>query len=97
VDFKLRTIPQSEPFHRVANLRIKEQFRGLRWINLRPEHLNYQFTQILFIGEKSTITGEQTIDQLEMLEDEDEARVNHLKGKLLEVTDDQARMLFSKI
>ncbi len=50
-------------------------------MNLLPEHLDYQFTQILFIGEKSTIEDEQVIDQLEKLEDEDEARVSYLKGK----------------
>jgi hypothetical protein len=57
-----------------------EQFRGRRWMNLLPEHLEHKFTQILFIGEKSSITGD--IDQLEQLEEEDEARVNHLKGLL---------------
>jgi hypothetical protein len=49
-------------------------------MKLLPEHLDYQFTQILFIGEKSSISGVQAIDQLEKLEDEDEVRVNHLKG-----------------
>ena len=49
-------------------------------MNLLPEHLDYPFTQLLFIGEKSSITGEEAIDQLEKLEEEDEARVNHLKG-----------------
>jgi hypothetical protein len=49
-------------------------------MNLLPEHLEHKFTQILFIGEKSSITGD--IDQLEQLEEEDEARVNHLKGLL---------------
>ena len=58
--------------------RIKEQFRGRKWMNLLPEHLDYNFTQILFIGEKSSISGD--IDELEQLEEEDEARVNHLKG-----------------
>jgi hypothetical protein len=57
-----------------------EQFRGRRWMNLLPEHLEHKFTQILFIGEKSSITGD--IEQLEQLEEEDEARVNHLKGRL---------------
>jgi hypothetical protein len=47
-------------------------------MNLLPEHLDYNFTQILFIGEKASITGD--IDELEQLEEEDEARVNHLKG-----------------
>jgi hypothetical protein len=52
-------------------------------MNLLPEHLDYQFTQILFIGERSAIAGEETIHQLEKLEDEDEARVNHLKRLFL--------------
>ena len=61
--------------------RIKNQFRGRRWMNLLPEHLDYQFTQILLIGEKSAIAGdEQVLDELEKLEDEDEARVKHLQG-----------------
>jgi hypothetical protein len=47
-------------------------------MNLLPEHLNYQWTQILFIGEKSSIIGD--VEELEQLEEEDEARVNHLKG-----------------
>ena len=47
-------------------------------MNLLPEHLDYNFTQLLFIGEKSTISGD--IDELEQLEEEDESRVNHLKG-----------------
>jgi hypothetical protein len=47
-------------------------------MNLLPEHLDYNFTQILFIGEKSSISGD--IDELEQLEEEDKARVNHLKG-----------------
>jgi hypothetical protein len=55
-----------------------EQFRDRRWMNLLPEHLDYQFTQILFIGEKSSIVGD--IEELEKLEEQDEARVNHLKG-----------------
>jgi hypothetical protein len=59
---------------------VKETFRGLRWINLVPEHLDYRFTQILFIGEKPSIAGDETVHQLEKLEDEDEARVNHLHG-----------------
>jgi len=49
-------------------------------MNLLPEHLDYQFTQILFIGEKASIPGEEVVDQLEKLEEEDEARVNYLKG-----------------
>jgi len=49
-------------------------------MNLKPEHLDYQFTQILFIGEGSAIKGDEVIDELEKLEDEDERRVHHLHG-----------------
>lgn len=52
-------------------------------MNLLPGHLDYQFTQILFIGEKSAIHRSEAIDELEKLEEEDEARVNHLKGPTL--------------
>jgi len=58
-----------------------EQFRDRRWMNLLPEHLDYQFTQILFISEKSSIAG--NVEELEKLEEQDEARVNHLKGSFV--------------
>jgi hypothetical protein len=67
-------------YYIAANIRIKTQFRDRRWMNLLPEHLNYQFTQLLFVGERPTIQGEEVVDELEKLEQEDEARVNHLKG-----------------
>jgi hypothetical protein len=50
-------------------------------MNLLPEHLDYNFTQILFIGEKQSVSDDyETTDALEKLEDEDEARVKHLQG-----------------
>lgn len=69
-------------------------------MNLLPEHLDYKFTQILFIGEKSVIKGAELINELEKLEDEDEARVNHLKGSPFStatIVDKQERMLFLRI
>jgi hypothetical protein len=60
-------------------MRIMEEFRGLRWIKLLPEHLNYNFTQILFIGEKDSA---KVADCLEKLEEEDEVRVKRLKSSL---------------
>lgn len=74
----IQTSPSACQF--LLTSRIKDQFRERRWMNLLPEHLDYQFTQILFIGERESIIGEEVIDQLEKLEEEDEARVNHLKG-----------------
>jgi hypothetical protein len=47
-----------------------EQFRGRRWMNLLPEHLQYDFTQVLFIGEKSPVAV--GTDDLEKLEQQDE-------------------------
>jgi hypothetical protein len=65
-------------------------------MNLLPEHLEHKFTQILFIGEKSSITGD--IDGLEQLEEEDEARVNHLKGlSFVWVADEKVKTLCLKI
>jgi len=58
-----------------------EQFRGRRWMNLLPEHLEYQFTQLLFIGEKESAGTGEVLDQLERLKDENEQRVRHLHGK----------------
>ena len=46
-------------------------------MNLLPEHLDFPYTQILFIGESDSITGGESIEKLG---EEDEARVNHLKG-----------------
>jgi len=45
-----------------VDVRIQQQFRDRRWMNLHPEHLDYQFTQIIFIGEKSALEGERVID-----------------------------------
>lgn len=50
-------------------------------MNLLPEHLEYQFTQLLFIGEKQSAGTGEVLDQLEKLEDEDEQRIKHLHGE----------------
>jgi hypothetical protein len=60
--------------------RIMEQFRGRRWMNLLPEHLGHQFTQLLFIGQKQSAGTREVLDQLEELEHEDEQRIKHLHG-----------------
>ena len=49
-------------------------------MSLLPEHLEYESTQILFIGEKNVIGGKELSDELEKLEEEEEARIDHLKG-----------------
>ena len=78
--YKMPSILKSIHRFILADDRIMEQFRGRRWMNLLPEHLDYQFTQILFIGEKSSaFVGD--VEELEKLEEQDEARVNHLKGE----------------
>jgi hypothetical protein len=60
-----------------------EEFRGLRWGAVQPKHLDYQNAEILFIGEKSFPhegDHEGTAEELDLLEEEDEKRVAHLKG-----------------
>jgi hypothetical protein len=52
-------------------------------MNLLPEHLEHQFTQLLFIGEKKSAGTGEVLDQLEKLEEEDEQRVKHLHGETL--------------
>jgi hypothetical protein len=61
-----------------------EQFRNLRWAAVRPEHLNYKNAEILFIGEnRFPHEGEykNVEKELEILEEEDEERIKHLKGE----------------
>ena len=72
---------------------IQSQFRSLRWAPTKPEHLNYEGSQFLMIGEgekgleKATEQQEGDEDkiapkeELEKLEGEDEIRVQHLNGK----------------
>ncbi|CAI6334635.1 unnamed protein product [Periconia digitata] len=68
-----------------------EAFRGLAWVKVQPEYLDYANAQILLIGEnlqsafepskkdeKHGKEGPQV--ELERLENEDELRVEHLSG-----------------
>jgi len=62
---------------------IMEQFHGLRWVPLRPEHLDYKHCEILFIGAHKDISrggAEEAaaVEELEELEEGEEQRVNHL-------------------
>lgn len=74
---------------------LMNEFRSLRWMPMKPDHLNYEGCQFLMIGEgeqgldKATEpqTGDEKKDEtpkeeLEKLEGEDEIRVEHLHGKL---------------
>ncbi|KAH7322732.1 hypothetical protein B0I35DRAFT_426335 [Stachybotrys elegans] len=70
--------------------KIKEEFRSLRWMPSKPEHLNYANAQVLLIGEP--VKDEQDIgaaeyqegqdtepfEIIEHLEDEDLDRMKHL-------------------
>jgi hypothetical protein len=72
-----------------------KDFRDLRWMPLKPELLEYPNTQFLIIGEgmgnidsamqemskdKKDDEKEAPIEEMEKLEDEDQIRVEHLKG-----------------
>lgn len=74
---------------------IMKQFRGLRWMPLVPELLDYENTQMLIIGEgmgeMDKATEEQEADkkdekketpseEMDKLEEEDHARIQHLNG-----------------
>ncbi|KAF8250077.1 hypothetical protein K440DRAFT_597477 [Wilcoxina mikolae CBS 423.85] len=62
---------------------IMEEFRGLKWGAVQPKHLDYQNAEILFIGEKSFPhegDHKRTAEELDLLEEEDDKRVAHLKG-----------------
>lgn len=75
--------------------RLQEKFRGLRWMPLEPEYLNYTSTQVLFIGEGQGSLEKATeiqskdqeqgkddpLKQIEDLEHEDEIRVQHLDAQ----------------
>lgn len=72
-----------------------DEFRGRGWMPAHPKHLNYPNAQILLIGEnfessnnleptakdQKDDTKETPEGELQKLEDEDEARVDNLKGK----------------
>ena len=71
-----------------------DEFRSLRWMPLQPKHLDYANSQILLIGEGIDTLGKATnqqpgdekeekdtpLEEMEKLEDEDERRVEGLKG-----------------
>jgi hypothetical protein len=73
--------------------RIHEEFRDLRWIPSRPNHLDYDYAQILLIGESSGIKKalqlqeedekahkEEPLEVMEDLEEEDLKRMRHMPG-----------------
>ncbi|KAJ5029305.1 tetrapyrrole biosynthesis, uroporphyrinogen III synthase [Bipolaris maydis] len=68
-----------------------EEFRGLAWVEAKPKYLDYEYCQILLIGEKlesgvKPTTKDQKhdketpLEEIEKLEHEDELRVEHLHG-----------------
>ena len=72
--------------------RFIEEFRGLAWVEVKPKYLDYEYCQILLIGEKIEKGVEPTtkdqkhdkdtpLEEIEKLEHEDELRVQHLHGK----------------
>ena len=76
--------------------RIIDEFHGRGWMPLEPKLLNYENTQFLIIGHKNhalektaepqdgedqKADKETPMEELEKLEQEDEIRVEHLKGK----------------
>jgi hypothetical protein len=73
--------------------RIIDEFRGLAWSEVKPKYIDYEYCQILLIGEHlekgvEPTTKDQKHDketpqeELEKLEHEDELRVEHLHGAL---------------
>jgi hypothetical protein len=72
--------------------RVIEEFRGLAWSEVKPKYLDYEYCQILLIGERleqgvqptkkdQKHDKETPQEELEKLEHEDELRVQHLHGK----------------
>jgi hypothetical protein len=72
---------------------VKDGFRSLRWIATDPKHLDFVNTQFLLVGESSGIEKatepqkedqnggkEEPLTELEKLEDEDNHRMEDLKG-----------------
>ncbi|KAK1248649.1 hypothetical protein MKX08_006869 [Trichoderma sp. CBMAI-0020] len=73
--------------------KILEEFRDLRWIPSRPNHFDYNNSQILLIGESSGIekamtpqeedekaNKEKPLEAMEELEEEDLKRMKHMPG-----------------
>lgn len=78
--------------------RVREKFQDLRWIPLEPEFIEYANAQFLMIGEAQDTLGKAATSEgrkqqheqepgqeLEKLEEENEHRIEALKGK---ITDD---------
>ncbi|KAL7770947.1 hypothetical protein CFE70_000887 [Pyrenophora teres f. teres 0-1] len=74
-----------------------EEFRGLAWVEVKPKYLDYEYCQILLIGEKMESGVEPTtkdqkhdketpLEEIEKLEHEDELRVEHLHGPIFALT-----------
>lgn len=79
-----------------ALVRVLDKFGDLRWVPLQPEFLDYPNAQFLMIGEAQNDLGkaafamggkqhheEEPGQELEKLSDEDQHRVDSLKGMLL--------------
>lgn len=77
-------------------IRVIEKFQDLRWVPVLPEFLNYSNAQFLMIGEAQNELGkaasseggkqaneEEPGQELEKLEEENEHRVEALKGMLM--------------
>lgn len=75
---------------------MRERFGDYRWIPLEPEFIDYTNAQFLMIGEAHHELGKAAVaepgdkrpeesqpgDELEKLGEENEERVDHLRGKL---------------
>ncbi|KAI1812547.1 hypothetical protein GGS20DRAFT_557444 [Poronia punctata] len=72
---------------------VQDEFRNLRWLPSKPNHLDYVSTQFLLVGESSGLEKatepqkedegedkEKPVEELEKLEDEDTHRMEDLKG-----------------
>lgn len=75
--------------------RVWEKFQDLRWIPLEPEFIDYPNAQFLMIGEAVDTLGKAATSEgrkqkheqepgqeLEKLEEENEHRIEALKGKI---------------
>lgn len=78
--------------------RIIEEFRNLAWTEVKPKYLDYEYCQILLIGENIDKAVEPTKkdqkhdketpqEEIDKLEHEDELRIQHLHGKCQRLPD----------
>ena len=75
--------------------RVIEKFRGLRWAPASPEFMNYANAQMLLIAESdpenalndpqqdSKDEHKSPYEELERLEEEDEARIQNMQGMII--------------